>query len=150
MEEEIRNWIRKKTKEIEESGGGFEQPEVVKEQAISKDSSEKSEARPTEDQTSKPVELEQQPVEQKTAAEITQSASIPKSSEATIPENEPEEIPEEDQYPPSQPNLSTMKTEYPSKPSLLTKKAKILIVLIAISVAFFIFMFLYVIPKILV
>ena len=145
MDEEIRDWIQKKKKEAEEleKSGGTEtipsSPEKLP-----------AEAQPAEEKTSEPIKTEIQPVEQKTAVKTAQPAS-PKISETTAPsDHEPEEITEEeeDQYPPSQAS-DTSKTEYQSKPPLLTKKSKILLVLIAISIPVFLFIYFYLIPKIL-
>lgn len=143
MDEEVRNWIRKKKKE---------ELEGMKEQAVSESSSQlpTAQTEPTEEKTSEPIEPEPQPIEQKTAAEVTQSTAPQKSPEATVPlDNEPEETPKEEQHPPPQADSNTMKTEYPSKSPLLTKKSKILLILITIFISVLVFVYFYLIPKIL-
>lgn len=144
MDEEVRDWIQKKKKaaeELEKSEGTEIIPSSPEKLPV--------EAQPAEEKTSEPIKTEIQTVEQKTAVKTTQPV-LPKIPETTVPsDSEPEEITEEeDQYPPSQ-APDTPKTEYQSKPTLLTKKSKILIVLIAIFIPVFMFIYFYLIPKIL-
>ena len=148
MDEEIRDWIKKKKKEIEGLEVGSENPP---------EKSPNTEIQPAEDKTSEPVKVEQpqpaevekvQPIEQKTAAETTQSIVPPKSSETAIPlEYKPEEAPEEDQYQPPRTDLNDIESR-PSKPPLLTRKSKVLLALIVIWSIIIVLLFLYVIPSI--
>lgn len=142
MEEEVREWIKKKM-ESNALKKDVKDLEEIKEQTSSQTSAEK--APPATEE-----KLSDEPAEQKTIGELSISQApvqiaqpVPEPEKEDVPLEKPEE--EKKQFPPSQSQLNTM-ADYPSKPSLFSIKSKILLVMIVAMVAFLLFFYFYIRP----
>lgn len=147
MDDEVKNWIKKKKSEI---GNLNSSADKLKSKAISgyspKESS-KPESIPSVDQT-KAIKIEETQPVQNTVAEITKSDTPTKISESAPLEDEFKEKAKQNKFLPPQSSSDPMKTQYPPKHSLLSKKSKILLVLTIIWIPIFLFIYFYILPRI--
>ena len=152
MEEEIRKWVKKKMAETDALKGDLDTLKEMK--AVPKASTEKS-SEPEE----APEQIEEEPAPQ--PIEQTPIFEMPAIPQAPAQANEPVlqptqnlETPVPAEYP-EQPSptlsltesqFSTMKRAYPPKTSILSKKTKVLLAIIAVQVIAILFIYFYAIP----
>jgi hypothetical protein len=164
MDEEVREWVKKKMEEIDALKNDLKALEEMKEQTLPKAPLEKipeteAMAKPIEEQLPLTVEEEAitaQPIEQTPDFEMPAIQQTPAQAEQPILSAQPLEMPAaekpKEQLPQTlsitESQFSKMERQYGPKPPLLSQKSKVLLAINIALIAVALFFYFYILPMI--